>query len=315
MKYENLRYNHVIILATLAVLLLIIMWPALPATIVVTLLIGFSDKAFEKNENYVVNETEDYRYTKASFLTGMFLVTIFLGIILGMRAQNFTTPYLDEMYSVLGGSISNVLKGNIIANFKIYMTNNYLLMIVYIIVSLFGASVTHFMLEHDEKKRKEYKEQPDKGTVRPTNDYIALPKKPLENNINAIDNIKISREKFIRNRSSAFQIFLVRPRLLILLTLNYFSFWYNADYPIVENIIVAIIYIAFIAISLSGVAEWFFRLLEDVRHVATSTEKERLLELFENVKSRAMEYSKMIDSKVKLYIVDSVSVNALDQCQ
>ena len=51
-------------------------------------------------------------------------------------------------------------------------------------------------------------------------------------------------------------------------------------------------------------------MLGDVRHIATYTEKERLTELFESVKVRGKAYSRMIDYELKLYIVDSVAINA-----
>lgn len=76
------------------------------------------------------------------------------------------------------------------------------------------------------------------------------------------------------------------------------------------NIASLLEYIIIIALSLSGVAEWVFRKFEDIRHVATLTEKERLTELFCNVKSCAMKYSRMIDEKTKLYIADSMTINA-----
>ncbi len=107
-----------------------------------------------------------------------------------------------------------------------------------------------------------------------------------------------------------FTIFAVRPRLLLLLIANYFLFWFNIQLPISVNITLAMIYILLIILCLTNLPEYILRAIYDVRHIATDTEKERLLDIFESVKERGTAYSKMIDYELKLYIVDSVNVNA-----
>jgi len=107
-----------------------------------------------------------------------------------------------------------------------------------------------------------------------------------------------------------FTIFAVRPRLLLLLIASYFLFWFNIELPLIVNVSMACIYAVIIIICLSDVPEFVLRLTNDIRHIATDTEKERLLEIFNNVKERGEAYSKMIDYDLNLYIVDSVSVNA-----
>ena len=118
------------------------------------------------------------------------------------------------------------------------------------------------------------------------------------------------KREFTPSGTGWWQILFVRPRLFIFLAINYFLFWFQAGLPAAYNIYTLGIYIIVIALSLSSVAEWIFRHLENVRRVATYTEKERLLELFDSVKARAMKHSTMIDERVKLYIVDSMSINA-----
>ncbi len=105
-------------------------------------------------------------------------------------------------------------------------------------------------------------------------------------------------------------IFAVRPRLLLLLIANYFLFWFNIELPATVNICMAGLYAVIIIICLSDVPEYILRLIKDIRHIATDTEKERLLDIFQSVKERGEAYSKMIDYDLNLYIVDSVSVNA-----
>lgn len=105
-------------------------------------------------------------------------------------------------------------------------------------------------------------------------------------------------------------VFKIRPRLLLLLIANYFIFWFNADYTPDINIIIVGIYIFFIAFCLSDLGEYVFRLLGDVRRIATYKEKERLTELFESVKERGKAYSRVIDFDLQLYIIDSVAINA-----
>lgn len=109
---------------------------------------------------------------------------------------------------------------------------------------------------------------------------------------------------------SMFFVFQIRPRLLLLLIANYFIFWFNADYPSTINVIIACMYCLFIMLCLSNLGEYVLRLLGDVRRIATYKEKERLTELFESVKERGKAYSPVIDYDLKLYIIDSVAINA-----
>mgnify|MGYP004473325639 FL=1 len=103
-------------------------------------------------------------------------------------------------------------------------------------------------------------------------------------------------------------VFKARPRLLLLLIVNYFIFWFNTNvYVWAFN---TIVYSILLVLCLEGFGEWVLRLLGDVRHIATYTEKERLTELFESVKERGKAYSKIVDYELTLYIVDSVAINA-----
>lgn len=107
-----------------------------------------------------------------------------------------------------------------------------------------------------------------------------------------------------------FTIFAVRPRLLLWLIASYFLFWFNIELPAIVNVGMACAYIMVIVVCLSDVPEYILRAVYDVRYIATDTEKERLSEIFESVKERGEAYSKMIDYDLKLYIVDSITINA-----
>lgn len=107
-----------------------------------------------------------------------------------------------------------------------------------------------------------------------------------------------------------FQIFCVRPRLVLLLILNYFVFWFNINCHLYINIAVLSVYCTIIALCLTDLAELLIRKFEDIRRLATNTEKDDLTYLLENVKERGEKYSKMIDYTLNLYIIDTPSINA-----
>lgn len=109
-----------------------------------------------------------------------------------------------------------------------------------------------------------------------------------------------------------YKIFAHNPRLLIWLIISFittYAAFYNVGIKI--NVFVLIlIYFIFISIALSNLVEIILRFFEDVRHVATATEKERLLPLFEKVYTEASHKSGLISPSIKLYIVDDISINA-----
>ena len=122
--------------------------------------------------------------------------------------------------------------------------------------------------------------------------------------------IFIPEEHIGKPEPNPLAIFAVRPRLLLLLIASYFVFLFNIELPVYVNIGLALAYIMIIIVCLSDVPEYILRVVHDVRHIATDTEKERLLEIFESAKERGTAYSKMIDYDLNLYIVDSISINA-----
>jgi heat shock protein HtpX len=111
-------------------------------------------------------------------------------------------------------------------------------------------------------------------------------------------------------RTKPKSLFSVVSRVLAFLAVNFLLFWYKPDNTIEYNFIAASIYAGNAGIMLSPFPEWLYRKIEDVRNVATSTEKERLHGLFDGVKDKALTYCDTLSKDVKLYIVDSMSINA-----
>ena len=95
------------------------------------------------------------------------------------------------------------------------------------------------------------------------------PNKQAERTAKMKRNVQNPKQEVAQNYLGIFQIFLVRPRLLIFLVVNYLLFWYKAGFPIVYNIYLATIYIIVIALSLSRIAEWIFRKFDgrEGRHI------------------------------------------------
>ncbi len=72
----------------------------------------------------------------------------------------------------------------------------------------------------------------------------------------------------------------------------------------------AIIQILLIFFFCSDFIECILRKCENVRRVATKTEKERLYSLFQEVYQKALSENSLIGKDVRLYIVDSMEINA-----
>ena len=71
-----------------------------------------------------------------------------------------------------------------------------------------------------------------------------------------------------------------------------------------------LIFLVTVSVALSEFIEKILRFVEDVRRVATSTEKERLLPLFEEVYQNAKSRLPKINERINVYILDDISVNA-----
>jgi len=108
-----------------------------------------------------------------------------------------------------------------------------------------------------------------------------------------------------------FDIFARKPRVLIWVVINFIFFWLPSTMYFIRPDLSLILYILVLCIAISAPAEWLMRVFEDARHVATQTEKQRLLPLFNEVYERAEEHSEHISSNVKLYIIDTININAM----
>ena len=103
---------------------------------------------------------------------------------------------------------------------------------------------------------------------------------------------------------------IVKPRVLIWLILNFVFIWNGYARIIYPTFLSISVYILLIAIALSSFTEKILRLLEDVRRVATKTEKDRLIPLFNEVYAEVKKQSQNISGNIRLYIVDQMIVNA-----
>ncbi|MCX8074885.1 MAG: M48 family metalloprotease [Clostridia bacterium] len=110
-----------------------------------------------------------------------------------------------------------------------------------------------------------------------------------------------------------YRIFFDKPILFIwlivyMMIFNHFNF---ADFDRMSWFIISILVYCFtITLALSPFVEYTLRAVEDIREVATSTEKERLLVLFNEVYEVAKQKSPYISKHIRLFIVDEMAINA-----
>ena len=273
---KNLRYDFIITFIVGSFIMLSAMWPALLATLLLfTAIVILKDACGEGCK---------YFATKTILFFFALCVTIVFGMVLAVYPCGILKTEVTKLQDIMYFVAENIKKGHIFSNFKIYITDCMFALPLYAIVASATLTLYAFIVEHRDEKNK----------------------------CKNVDTIPTNRERkqISVKRSNPFKIFLIRPRLILLLLANYFVFWFNNNFSIVGNTVMAGIFLGVVMLSLSDVFEYVMRSLEDVRHIATYTEKERLTEIFDYVKKRAMKFSENIDGKVKLYIVDTPSINA-----
>lgn len=134
--------------------------------------------------------------------------------------------------------------------------------------------------------------------------------------------LKELRTLFQTPKFNQFFLFFKRPKILIWFFVSLFTFYnplsililgtmgttfFSCVFAFIINVISLLLLISFFS---SSIIERLLRALESVRRVATQTEKQRLLPLFWEVYSEVCKKDKYISRKIKLYIVDSIEVNA-----
>ena len=107
-----------------------------------------------------------------------------------------------------------------------------------------------------------------------------------------------------------FKIFEQKPKLFIWLLINFLAFWASTQSLVIGLIISIILYALLINFALSDTLENILRRMNDVRRIATSTEKERLNNLFDEVYKNVLNNANNISSEIRLYIQDTMSINA-----
>lgn len=105
---------------------------------------------------------------------------------------------------------------------------------------------------------------------------------------------------------SRYLVFFKRPRFFILFFISLILGIATHDRIPVFIIIQFVI----ISIALSNTLENILLKIDDVRHVATKEEKERLFPLFRNIYECYKSRNKHISNKIKLYIVDTPQITA-----
>ena len=105
--------------------------------------------------------------------------------------------------------------------------------------------------------------------------------------------------------------------LSIFLPLYSLGIFNNSKYPLMLSFMLVgmifisiLLYMGFIGIVLSNTVEKLLQRIYDVRRIATLTEKERLYPIFDSVYTRLNQKKLNINKHIKLYIVDSMEINA-----
>lgn len=119
-------------------------------------------------------------------------------------------------------------------------------------------------------------------------------------------------------RTDIYKIFLKNKKLfywfIIVLLLNSTEqislITYKPIYSIIGILIKFLMQTFFILFCCSDFVERILQKCESVRRVATKTEKERLYPLFQEIYQKTFEENSLIGKNVRLYIVDSMEVNA-----
>lgn len=122
------------------------------------------------------------------------------------------------------------------------------------------------------------------------------------------------KAEFIPEQKKRLKILVYQPRLLIfigiilLINMSFDTSGFGIGiYLFVQTPLTTFI---LLLIALSNPIEWLFRKLEDVRHVATEKEKSYLIPLFEEVYRQSKKHCKTLSNNIKLYIVDSMNIEA-----
>lgn len=131
------------------------------------------------------------------------------------------------------------------------------------------------------------------------------------------DFFKYLKKSFMLKHLEIFDVFIERPRLIIWLVMSYIFMFLtikgqniNLIVTLLSLLISAATYLVLIAFASSEIIEDILRYANGVRRVTTSKEKDRLIPLFEEVQTKALNNSKGIGKKTKLYIVDTMEINA-----
>lgn len=91
---------------------------------------------------------------------------------------------------------------------------------------------------------------------------------------------------------------------------NFLFFWSMFNFSAMGFIILSVIYAITVSLSFSNLGEEFMRILQGIREIKTNKEKEYLLPIFEEVYSEIKLKNPEISQNIKLYIIDTMTINA-----
>jgi len=266
--------NLITVFSILLFAMLIVMWPAFLGALAIFFLVILTSQADKDIHNR-------YSLSKISLLFMLMPSVLLAGLATGIHQAKGWQIELTNMHNIFYFVYVNIKQGKILEIFKIYLSRSVLTIPLCVLIGSIFTTSFFFLAEYIEAHKcdkKSYKSD-------------------------------FSCKKVSGTTANPLRIFAVRPRLILLLLVNYYLFWFNWEFSVIGNVITGIIFLGIVGLTLSDVSEWVMRLFEDMRHIATYTEKERLLPLFDSVKERACSFSN-VDNKVKLYIIDTPSINA-----
>lgn len=120
--------------------------------------------------------------------------------------------------------------------------------------------------------------------------------------------LKLLLSEFLPRELNRYKVFIERPRFIIWIFISFILF--QAVFMWSNFFLTLILYIIILRIALSDTVETILRILNDYRYIATRTEKERLLKLFDEVHESTLKTSSLISENMRLYILDDMSINS-----
>lgn len=122
------------------------------------------------------------------------------------------------------------------------------------------------------------------------------------------------KAEFIIEQKKRLKIFRYQPRLIIFIAILLYinsNFNFRGFGPGIYLFFQPPIFtLVFLLIAMSNTTERIYRRIEDVRHIATKTEKDYLLPIFDEVYESVKQKHTNLSNKIQLYIIDTMNVES-----